>query len=92
MLLLYSTVDEFVMSNLMNYGGKSLLSAENAKLDLDAPTAADALGEAEAEGLKGWLVEKVGGVKEVRRAKPPPATPPPAAAALRRRRRARALM
>jgi len=65
-LLLYSTVDEFVMSNLMNYGGKSLLSAENAKLDLDAPSAADVLGEAEAEGLKGWIVDKVGGVKEVR--------------------------
>eukprot|EP00966_Prymnesium_polylepis_P027495 635677-Prymnesium_polylepis.1 len=57
-LLLYSTVDEFVMSNLMNYGGKSLLSAENAKLDLDAPSAADVLGEAEAEGLKGWIVDK----------------------------------
>jgi len=64
-LLLYSTVDEFVMSNLMTYGGKSLLSAENAKLDLEA-AASDALGEEEAEALKAWLVEKVGGVKEVR--------------------------
>ena len=34
-LLLYSTVDEFVMTNLMNYGGKSLVSAENAQLNLD---------------------------------------------------------
>lgn len=65
-LLLYSTVDEFVMSNLMSYSGKSLLSAENAKLDLDKPTDAAALDEAEAEALKGWMVEKVGGVKEVR--------------------------
>ena len=36
-LLLYSTVDEFVMTNLMSYSGKSLLSAENAKLSLDTP-------------------------------------------------------
>jgi len=65
-LLLYSTVDEFVMSNLMSYGGKSLLSAENAQLDLEKPGDGASLGEAEAEALKTWLVEKVGGLKEVR--------------------------
>ena len=39
MLLLYSTVDEFVMTNLMNYGGKPLVSAEQAKLNLNSTTA-----------------------------------------------------
>ena len=38
-LLLYSTVDEFVMTNLMNYGGKPLVSAEQAKLNLNSTTA-----------------------------------------------------
>ena len=66
-LLLYSTVDEFVMTNLMNYGGKSLISAEQAKLKVadDAASGADSLGGAEAEGLRAWLVEAVPGVREV---------------------------
>lgn len=63
-LLLYSTVDEFVMTNLMNYGGKSLVSAEQAKLDLDTP-ASSSLSDEQFESVKAWLVEAVDGVKEV---------------------------
>ena len=45
MLLLYSTVDEFVMTNLMNYGGKPLVSAEQAKLNLNSTTAEGAASD-----------------------------------------------
>ena len=68
-LLLYSTVDEFVMNNLMSYAGKSLVSAEAAKLDVDGKDAAAgkaALSEAEAEALASWMAEAVDGVKEVK--------------------------
>ena len=65
-LLLYSTVDEFVMTNLMNYGGKSLVSAEQAKLSVaDDASGAESLGGDEAEALRAWLVEAVPGVREV---------------------------
>ena len=65
-LLLYSTVDEFVMTNLMSYSGKSLLSAENAKLSLDTPAEGSSLSEADAAALKEWLASAVDGIKEVR--------------------------
>jgi len=66
-LYLYSTVDEFVMSNLMNYGGKSLISAENASdLDVEKKESEDALSEADSDSLKAWMLENVKGVKEVR--------------------------
>jgi len=64
-LLLYSTVDEFVMTNLMNYGGKSLVSAEAAKLDVDKQDAS-AMSEEDAKALQAWLPEVVDGLKEVR--------------------------
>ena len=64
-LLLYSTVDEFVMNNLMNYGGKSIVSAEAAKLDLSNKDDAG-LSEEEANALKAWMVESIDGVKEVK--------------------------
>jgi TNF receptor-associated protein 1 len=66
-LLLYSTVDEFVMTNLMSYAGKSLVSAEQAKLSVasDDTEGADALGGEEADELKKWLAETVPGVREV---------------------------
>ena len=41
-----------------------LVSAEQAKLDLDTP-AASALSDAQAESVKRWLVEAVDGVREV---------------------------
>jgi len=67
-LLLYSTVDEFVMTNLMNYGGKSLVSAEAAKLAVDdtAGAAAVRLSEADAKALTEWMVVAVDGLKEVK--------------------------
>jgi TNF receptor-associated protein 1 len=65
-LLLYSTVDEFVMSNLMNYGGKSIVSAEAAKLDLGGDAATAGLSEADATALSEWLVMNIDGVKDVR--------------------------
>ena len=49
-LLLYSTVDEFVMTNLMNYGGKSLVSAEQAKLNLNSTPAEGAAAEDALDG------------------------------------------
>ena len=64
-LLLYSTVDEFVMTNLMSYGGKSLVSAEAAKLDLDGEDKAG-LSEEDATKLREWMVTAVDGVKDVK--------------------------
>jgi len=70
-LLLYSTVDEFVMTNLMNYGGKPLVSAEQAKLNLNstpaegATAAEGALDSEAADALRTWIVETVPGVKQV---------------------------
>jgi len=64
-LLLYSTVDEFVMSNLMSYSGKSLVSAENAQLDVGKDEQ-EGLSAADADGLRAWMVEAVPGVKEVK--------------------------
>lgn len=66
-LLVYSTVDEFVMTNLMSHGGKSLVSAEAARLDLDKPADAPAaLSDTEVAALQEWMVNEVGGVKEVK--------------------------
>jgi TNF receptor-associated protein 1 len=65
-LLLYSTVDEFVMNNLMNYAGKSLVSAEAAKLDLDSSTSESKLNDDQAKAMQEWLVEAIDGVKEVK--------------------------
>ena len=70
MLLLYSTVDEFVMTNLMNYGGKPLVSAEQAKLNLNSTPAEGAAAEGAldseaADALRTWMVETVPGVKQV---------------------------
>jgi len=64
-LLLYSTVDEFVMNNLMAYSGKTLVSAEQAKLDLD-DTSGSALSGDEAEAVGKWMTEAVSGIKEVK--------------------------
>jgi len=66
-LLLYSTVDEFVMTNLMSYSGKSLISAEAAKLDLsDSHADSTTLSEDDAKAMQAWLVDTIDGVKEVR--------------------------
>ena len=65
-VLLYSTVDEFVMNNLMNYQGKTLVSAEAAKLDAGEAEAASSLGGDEAEAFAAWMSGAVDGVKEVK--------------------------
>ena len=67
-LLLYSTVDEFVMTNLMQYSGKSLISAEAAKLAVEDSSASGAakLSVEEAKGLQEWMTKAVDGVKEVK--------------------------
>jgi len=66
-LLLYSTVDEFVMNNLMNYGGKTLVSAEEAKLALDKDADAPAkLSDDDAKALQEWMTANIDGVKEVK--------------------------
>ena len=50
----------------MNYGGKTLISAEQAKLSVAAPEASnDALDSDAVEALRKWMVEAVPGVKEV---------------------------
>jgi len=64
-LLLYSTVDEFVMNNLMSYEGKSLVSAETADLDVDKSDDADALKEDDLEGLRAWMADTITGVHTV---------------------------
>ena len=63
----YSTVDEFVMTNLMSYSGKSLLSAENAKLSLDTPAEVKQPLRGGRGRPQGWLASAVDGIKEVRR-------------------------
>ena len=66
-LLLYSTVDEFVMSNLMNYASKSLVSAEAAKLDVDSKSEdGNALSDEDAKTLQEWMVTEVSGLKDVK--------------------------
>ena len=65
-LLLYSTVDEFVMSNLMNYASKSLVSAEAAKLDVDSKSEDNALSDEDAKTLQEWMVTEVSGLKDVK--------------------------
>jgi HSP90 family molecular chaperone len=64
-LLLTSTIDEFVMNTLMNYSGKALESVENAKLSVDGDDAAEKLSDADAEGLRAWMVDAIPGVKAV---------------------------
>jgi len=45
-LLLYNTIDDFVMSNVRNFAGRELVSAESSAVNLgDAPTDAAADGE-----------------------------------------------
>merc|ERR1712087_332150 len=64
-LLLTSTIDEFVMTNLNIYAGKTLESAENAKLVLKPTEGAEKLSSADAEALFSWLKDSVPQIKEV---------------------------
>ena len=59
MLLLTSTIDEFAMNNLHTYGGKELVSAEKAKLAVDATQGEGALSGGEADDLCAWMATSV---------------------------------
>lgn len=83
-LLLYNTIDEFVMSNLKQFNGRTLVSAENSSaledaLSQDQANAADkdkdgaidaprVLSDADAADLCGWLRVTLGD-KRVREVK-----------------------
>ncbi len=61
-LFLYEPVDEFVMSQLREFAGKKLVSANQADLRLgDIPAEGEALAKAETDALAAWLKEKLGG-------------------------------
>lgn len=81
-LLLYNAIDEFVMSNLKTYAGRTLVSAENSSAieplsseeNASDPETKDAevkLTEAEVTELCGWLRATLGDarVREVRATK-----------------------
>lgn len=62
-LYLYEPVDEFVMSGLKEYGGKALVSADNADIELgdtDAQSKGEALSEEESDALCKWIKETLG--------------------------------
>ena len=73
-LLLYNTIDDFVMSNIKTFAGRELVSAESSNVNLDAAPAADdkgdaskkdktdipKLSEAEAAVLCEWLKNSLG--------------------------------
>ena len=60
-LYLYEPVDEFVMTSLGKFEGKTLVSADNADMDLGAAgPGEDALAEADANDLCGWIKETLG--------------------------------
>ena len=62
-------VDEYVLSSLQDYGGKKLVSADSASLELpDAPDAdkKESLTDSEAEDFATWMKETLGdGVEKV---------------------------
>jgi len=64
-LLLVSTIDEFVMTNLAAYAGKTLESAENAQLVLKPEEGSDALSQTDADGLFAWLKAELPEIREV---------------------------
>jgi len=64
-LLCTSTIDEFVMTNLNTYAGKTLESAEKAQLVLKPSDGAEAISGADADALFAWLKEAVPQIREV---------------------------
>ncbi len=69
-LFLYEPVDEYVMSNLREYDGKTLVSGDQGDLKLDDAPQSDvegALSDDESKELCEWLKETIGDkVKEVK--------------------------
>ncbi|HVU16527.1 MAG TPA: molecular chaperone HtpG [Candidatus Didemnitutus sp.] len=57
----YEAVDEYVMSNVREFEGKKLLSADHADVKLsDVPQSGDTLAPADVETLVKWLKESLG--------------------------------
>src|SRR5262249_9521696 len=57
----YEAVDEYVMSNVREFDGRKLLSADHADVKLaDVPQGGDALEAAEVEALVKWLKDTLG--------------------------------
>eukprot|EP01040_Poterioochromonas_malhamensis_P009323 gene9323-10124_t len=71
-LLLYSTIDDFVMSNLKTFAGRNLVSAETSSIKFDDAPSGEAgdvtLTEDQGKDLCGWLQMTLGEklVREVR--------------------------
>ncbi len=62
-LYMYETIDDYVVSSLRQFDGKTLVAVNSDKVDLgDAPAAGgDALSDDEADKLCAWLKEKLDG-------------------------------
>ena len=66
-LILKDPVDEFVVERIGEFEGKTILSAEKAKLSVPVTADQPGLSEEESKALAGWLKEKLGDqVHEVR--------------------------
>ena len=68
-LFLYEPVDEYVMNNLREYEGKTIVSADQGDLKLDEvpQSSEESLSEDEGNALCSWLKETIGErVKEVK--------------------------
>jgi len=62
-LFVYEPIDEFVMSHLREFDGKTIKSADQDDIELEEITpenAGEALSEDEVKGLCEWLKEKLG--------------------------------
>lgn len=60
-LFIYEPIDEFVMSNLREFDGKKIVSADNSNLELDDVTSEeDALSRVDSENLCMWIKEYLG--------------------------------
>ena len=60
-LFLYDPWDEFVMDNLREFDGKTIVAAEKAEIEAEGEKeASESLSEEEAKGLVEWLKETLG--------------------------------
>ena len=62
-LLLHTAIDDYVMQNLTQYGGKQLVSAERAKLAADVGVEKK-LSDDDAEALRQWFADNVDSCSE----------------------------
>jgi molecular chaperone HtpG len=60
-LLCYESVDEYVMNNVREFGGKKLTAADHSDVKLaDQPGQGESLGEAETKDLVAWMKGALG--------------------------------